>query len=424
MDRDVDLDTTSGAHCKHLKACRLRVEPNNGGARLEIMSAAPLADEGAEEELRLRTLYSYRILDTVEERVFDDVCEIAARICETPTALITLVDRRRQWFKSRVNFPERETEIECSFCAHAIREGDTMVVEDASCDTRFSNNRLVLHAPKVRFYAGVPITAENGRELGTLCVIDTKPRELAESTESALRALARQVEAQLELRRLGEQRDLLSRFVLHDMRNPLTGMVGYMEAVLEDYDTGHLRREELEALESTTQVLCRRVEDFQLLMGGEAPGLPTRLERVALRRLLEDLKRRMQREFSRQSVTLSLQIATDELWADEELLRRTLENLLYNAVSFAPRDSTVEVTAERIDTGVRIRVTDAGPGIVEGERERVFEVGASSRPAGDRRGHGLGLAFCALAARAMGGTITCDSGPVGARFSVTLPEPG
>jgi len=160
-------------------------------------------DDNAEaERARLDELRSYGLLDTAPEADFDDLAALASRICETPISLVTFVDEHRQWFKASVGFARRETPRSLAFCDHAIRQpGELMIVEDATRDSRFVDNALVTGEPGIRFYAGAPLVTPNGRALGTLCVIDRKPRTLTADQAEALRVLARQVSSQLELRR-------------------------------------------------------------------------------------------------------------------------------------------------------------------------------------------------------------------------------
>ena len=153
------------------------------------------------EAKRIEVLWQYDILDTVPEEVFDDLADLAAKICGAPIALITLVDEDRQWFKARIGTTINETGRDISFCAHAILQKDLLIIPDATLDERFKHNPLVTASPKIRFYAGAPLVTPGGHALGTLCVVDKVPRELTEDQKSALRILARHVMTQLELRR-------------------------------------------------------------------------------------------------------------------------------------------------------------------------------------------------------------------------------
>jgi GAF domain-containing protein len=162
------------------------------------MRAAPIPEN---EAARLETLRQYQILDTDSEETFDDLTRLAAYICQTPNALISLIDANRQWFKARVGIKARETPRNVSFCGHAILHRDCFIIEDALFDERFADNPIVIGEPFVRFYAGMPLWSPEGFAIGTLCVIDRKPRALDKKQIDALGMLANQVMSQLELRR-------------------------------------------------------------------------------------------------------------------------------------------------------------------------------------------------------------------------------
>lgn len=155
----------------------------------------------ANDQARLAALKSYAVLDTPVEAIFDDITRIAAMICQTPIALISLVDSERQWFKSVVGLPVTETPVAVSFCAQAIMAESILVVPDTLRDERFRENPLVVGDPKIRYYAGAPLIGQDGHALGTVCVIDRRPRLLHRDQLDALAALARQTVALLELRR-------------------------------------------------------------------------------------------------------------------------------------------------------------------------------------------------------------------------------
>lgn len=162
----------------------------------------PAAPKPLQEEERLAALRAYQVLDTDPERAFDDIVKAAARICDTPIALVSLVDEARQWFKARVGLDAQETPREYAFCAHAILGDETLVVPNALDDDRFADNPLVTGPPDIRFYAGAPLVDGDGHGLGTLCVIDRAPRELDPGELEVLQGLAHVVVDLLKSRKV------------------------------------------------------------------------------------------------------------------------------------------------------------------------------------------------------------------------------
>lgn len=199
-----------------------------------MSSVAHLSDGACEmdvqqrEAARLEDLHSYGMLDTPRERDFDEIAELASQICETPIAVVNLIGDKRQFFKAEVGLGVRETPIDSSFCAKAILEEEFLIVPDATRNGRFDCNPLVTGEPGLRFYAGALLKTDAGHAIGTLCVLDTKPRHLTPLQENALRVLSRQVMRQLELRRAlrereaaKSQQDLLNKEISHRMKNML-----------------------------------------------------------------------------------------------------------------------------------------------------------------------------------------------------------
>jgi len=198
------------------------------------------------EPERLKALLEYEVLDTPEEAVFDDLVRLAAHVMKTPVSLVSLVDADRQWFKARRGIEVCETSREVSFCGHVVADGLPLVVPDATVDPRFSDNPLVLADPPVRFYAGLPLTNAAGLTLGTLCVVDHRPREVSPEQMDLLGSLARLTMSQLELRRLvrhmrDHERELVEgRDRLEAANRRLSAQSDHLLQVLERLETGVL----------------------------------------------------------------------------------------------------------------------------------------------------------------------------------------
>lgn len=171
----------------------------------------------SDERERLEALYSYGIIDTEPEPVFNDLAQLAAYVCGTPMALVSLLDDKRLWLKAGVGIDISEVPLEQTFCQHTVRANDLFEIPDAQADARYADNPMVTGAPHIRFYVGVPLLTLDGQPLGTLCAFDTVPRTLSTDQHAGLWLLARQVMAHLELRR--------TRLLLDDERQKLEGVI-------------------------------------------------------------------------------------------------------------------------------------------------------------------------------------------------------
>ncbi len=179
------------------------------------------ADAKEKEAQRLITLRDFGILDSGPEEDFDAIARLAAAICETPVALVSLIDQDRQWFKARIGFDPAQTPLSQSICAHAIEADDILEIEDTSLDPRTTDNTLVSEPGGIRFYAGAPLRTRQGLALGALCVLDRVPRRLTDVQRQTLSVLADQVMRQIELRRALADADVLRREVDHRVKNSL-----------------------------------------------------------------------------------------------------------------------------------------------------------------------------------------------------------
>ena len=173
---------------------------------------------------RLAALHSYDILDSPREADFDDIVELAAKICGTPMSVVNLIDAERQWFKAEVGLGTRETPLETSICSHIILEEDFILIEDTHSDPRTADNELCVPNDGLRFYAGALIKAENGLPIGTLCVLDNKPNTLSVDQQQALKVLARRVTRELDLRRALQSQSVLRDEMDHRVKNSLSSI--------------------------------------------------------------------------------------------------------------------------------------------------------------------------------------------------------
>lgn len=169
-----------------------------------VSDAISSVKSGISEEDRLYTLRFYDLLDTATEDSFDKLVKLAALVCDMPISLVSLVDDQRQWFKARVGLEAQETPREYAFCQHTILQDDVMLVADATADDRFADNPLVTGEPNIRFYAGAPLKVANGQNIGTLCVIDSKPNTLTSQQLEALETIRDTVVSLIEFRQATE----------------------------------------------------------------------------------------------------------------------------------------------------------------------------------------------------------------------------
>jgi len=358
-----------------------------------------------DERGRLRALHDLDILDTPPEPDFDDIARLAAMICGTPMSLVSLVDNDRQWFKARVGFDVEATPRDESFCAHAILGRGLMVVADARADIRFADNPYVRREPGVRFYAGAPLVTSDGHALGALCVVDAVPRRLTVVQLRALRALARQVTGQLELRhhaataarettrrhQLDRLSDELVPLLGGRLREPLQHLRSCAE-VLRDHDSCPPElAERIGAMAHAHAPDLLRLLDELLSIAGPTGGEPVvRRRTVDLNALADWAVREVRPIAEAKDIMLRVDAAETAapVLADPRRLAQALAHVLFNAVKFTPVGGRVLVRV-RSDGGPGVEVHDVGAG---DEPARLYEhvYGAIKRPPAEEDGMALG----------------------------------
>jgi signal transduction histidine kinase len=335
---------------------------------------------------RLAALYSLDILDSAPEQDFDDIVALASNVCGTPMSLVTLVDTDRQWFKARVGCEQIETEREISFCAHAILGRDLLVVPDATKDPRFADNPQVECADGIRFYAGAPLVTTEGFALGTLCVVDDVPRRLDVEQLQALRALARQVTSQMELRRhavalanttarlqeLERRKDDLAGLVGGDLRAPLRLVEAYLQQL------GHTGYHDAEMGDLVARATAGHIRGFLDLLHHLTTMAEAGLGAEGLHMRQIDLTRITQRAVE----AVRPIAASKHIWilnqaggpalpiiADPVRLEQVLTHLLFAAVKYTPAGGRVRVGTD-LEAGPAVHLDDMD--MPDGMRPELF----------------------------------------------------
>ncbi|MEQ9638382.1 MAG: histidine kinase dimerization/phosphoacceptor domain -containing protein [Alphaproteobacteria bacterium] len=359
------------------------------------MRAQPPADQAA----RLAALHRLGILDTPREPAFDDIVELASQVCETPIAVVNLIDESRQWFKAEIGLGVRETPLETSICAHVILQPGLTVIEDTRDDPRFQDNPLCIGEPGLRFYAGALLETEDGHRIGTLCVLDHQPRQLSAAQARALTILANQVMAQLRLRQSLESAEQLLQEINHRVKNSL----GLIASILSMQGRG--MEEEAARLQLTAardRVMAVANLHDQLHLSGSH-------DRVDLR------------DFVGRIVT-ALRAQTDGTIKIEAKLESTVQSaaravnigiitneLVTNAMRHAFADGgtgTVEVELFMSDGRICLEVRDDGKGLP-----------AAFAPEDST---GLGMRLTSAIVQQLDGDLSFDGAAGGTRFVVEL----
>ncbi|MGM0556386.1 MAG: GAF domain-containing sensor histidine kinase [Myxococcota bacterium] len=396
---------------------------------------------------RLEALHAYHLLDTPPEEPFERLVQVARRVLDVPVAGFCLLDESRQWFKAVDGGDARQTPREFAFCNHAITTGEPLVVSDARRDPRFKDNPLVTQEVGVRAYAGMPIRAYNGSYIGTLIVLDWTARRFTQQECAHLKMLAERLEEHLELRRLAMQVEG------HRQNGAIADdRAGELQELWEA--SSRMMLEELAGLERSAAEANWRVDPEQRMtfedavasvaasfdmakqmainfrnLGETRSGFDLMPETFCPSALVGTVREKFDHRFEAQNRTLSVEDRTDgfELRADLGVLRRVLENLIDNGVSYSPVGTDIHVEFQSDGDWLTVRVHDRGPGPSKQLGDRVFDEGVSrdtlidSGAPGPRRGDGL--SYVRAAVDAHGGIVGYEHGdPTGCIFWFCVPS--
>ncbi len=382
------------------------------------------APRSPNEGLRLEALRSYGILDTPREAAFDDITQLAAMICNAPMALISLVDKDRQWFKSDVGLGAEQTPLESSICAHAILQDEVFVVNDTLGDPRFIHNPLVSGEPHLRFYAGAVLRTPDGLALGSMCVLDTVPRQLAPQQLQALTALARQVMAQMELRRMltlaqeaNRYRARLMAIAGHDLKTPLRTAGYAIDKVRRKVDADTAAQ--LEPARDALSQIGREFDQLASLSVAGGDFAKPDLVDLPLQDVLNAIMGTWRRPAELRGLRLRMVPTSLRVRSHRTLLSTLLGNLLGNAVKYT-QTGKVLLGCRRRGNQVVVEIIDTGVGMDAEDAREIFNAFRQANT--QQEGLGLGLWIVNRTAQTLGYPVHVSTRKGhGSRFSVTLP---
>lgn len=359
-----------------------------------------VAQKPANEAERIQTLRDFEILDSGEEIEFDEIVALASKICESEISLISLIDESRQWFKAKVGLATDETDRDIAFCAHAIHDNDIMEVQDTHQDERFVDNPLVLDEPRIRFYAGMPLETESGYRLGTLCVIDSKPKQLNDHQRFALKILANQVIKLMELRirnfelqRSMETRNRLLSVIAHDVKGPLKSLAllaGYMTE--DDMDIEEITQAavEIEKVAHRTGDLVENILNWAKNID-DRKGL--KVELIDLKTVTNEIQELYAAMLAKKKLTLKISLEVSKVAGDAEMIKFIFRNLIGNAIKFS-ENAEIMVGAKSLGShSWQLQISDQGVGMTEAQLQKLFnwEQRYTSLGTNNEKGTGIGL---------------------------------
>jgi signal transduction histidine kinase len=400
------------------------------------MPAAPLPEN---EFDRLAQLCAYEILDTGRDPRFERIISLAAAIFEVPICLVSLVDGARQWFKAKIGLSETQTPRDVAFCGHTILSDEALVIEDAKLDPRFADNPLVTGAPYIRFYAGAPLIVATGYRLGTLCIIDTKPRSIDISQVRQLKALAAVVADSLDIHKQlhavteglseakvqAKERNLLISSISHELRTPLHLIVGYAEMIEGELlgSLGHTKYKEYAKFIRQSGHHLSELIDSALQIGKSGYGINLQRDEIDLNFEIESLAKTFEGAIANKNQQLVIEQSAQRIcvYGNRRALRQITINLISNASKYSPSGATISVRVSGSDRRGYLSVTDTGPGMPGNVLKSLGQPFITGRQGGGDS-NGLGLRITKQLADAMKGVLSFKT-PISGGTQVDLALP-
>ena len=377
------------------------------------------------EKLRIKALKSFSILDTFSEKEYDEITLLASVICDTPISLISLIDEDRQWFKSKTGIDIEETPREFSFCGHAILDNSQLfTIEDSRLDERFYDNPLVTGYPNVVFYAGAPLITSDGLALGTLCVLDNKPKTLTTMQQKAMKVLSNKVINLFELKKanllleqknkeLESQRTELEMFAnvaAHDIKSPLKNISSLTQLLVEEYgpklDEG---ANEMLNMLHTSSIILNSLVDGILNHSKAGSILEINRDEFDLKYFIDDTIQLMNGRGQYKFITL---FKNQSIAVNRVALQQIFINLIGNAIKYNNKEQ-IEITIgfSETESHYHFYISDNGMGMVKEHQSKIFKIfeilGVEDRFG--NKGNGIGLSTVKKLIEGLGGSVSVDS---------------
>lgn len=384
----------------------------------------------AEENVRIEILNKYCILDTPPDGSFDGITKLAARLLKVPISIISLVDEDRIWFKSKHGLEMSEIPRDPGLCASAILSDDVYIVEDARKDPRTLANPLVAGEMGLQFYFGVPLRTKEGCNLGTLCVIDKKPRKVTSEEREILKSLAElvmnQIELQLEARCAVQHHHKVLNTAAHELKNPVSIMPLLADLIMENKENPAA----IDDISKQIKDAGRRMADtIHLLLESaieDSGSMQLRLGLVEISEVIQGVVDANMAPARKKGQELVYKAGkTCKVYADLKRITEVVDNLVNNAIKFSGANEKIKVSLQKKGKQAVIKVADSGPGLTRDDLKNLFRkfTSLSAEPTGGESSTGLGLFIAKEIVQAHGGTLSAESEGKGkgSCFTIELP---
>ena len=379
------------------------------------------------EEKSIKTVHRYEISDTLVDGSFDKIATLAALIFQVPVAIVSLVDKDRIWIKSNYGLRLKEADRESSDSSSAILK-DEFYSSNGTKDLGFITNSLIAGENGFHFYTAAPLQTHDGHHLGTLSIMDEKPKALTKCEEEILSSLAGIVMNEIELRLAAQkavklQSELLS-IAVHDLKNPTSGILGLSEIMLKEENTGCIK-EMAKLINKSSRKMIHIIKELMEVSTIDGGGIKLKLTPVNMAELAEEVVDVNRLSAKMKNQVLKLKVESDPvIRVDREKMREVFDNLLSNAIKYSEKGKTIEVGVKEVSGKAFFEIKDNGQGLTDDDKTKLYGKFSrlSAQPTAGESSTGLGLSIAKMLVELHKGRIRAESDgkDKGSKFIVEL----